>query len=59
MKKNHNEYVSEFTKKFNKLYNNIPTKIKPSHATTKVIFVGAFKPEFGFTLRERKLHALD
>ena len=41
------------------LYNNIPTEIKPPQAAAKVVFIGAFEPEFGFTLRERKATSLD
>ena len=54
LKKRHNEDVTEFIKRFNKLYNNLPAEIKPPQPAAKVVFAGAFKPEFGFTLRERK-----
>ena len=59
MKKKHNEDVPEFIKRFNKLYNNLPAKIKPPQATSKVVFVWEFELEFGFTLRERKSWTLD
>lgn len=59
MKKKHNAYVSEFIKRFNKLYNSFPIEIKPPQTTAKEVFPGDFEPEFGFTLRERKSHTLD
>jgi hypothetical protein len=40
--------VSDFSKRFNKMYNKIPTKIKP-----KKTYAGAFDPEFCLLLRER------
>lgn len=49
----------EFIKRFNKLYNNLPKEIKHPQATAKVVFAGAFKSEFRFTLRERKSASLD
>ena len=42
----------EFIQIFNKLYNKIPFKVKPSQPTTKVTFVGAFEPDFALLLRE-------
>ena len=33
--------------------------MKPPQTATKVVFVGAFESEFGFTLRERKSTSLD
>ena len=59
LKKRHNEDVTKFIKRFNKIYNNLPTEIKPPQAAIKVVFAGAFEPEFGFTLRERKSTSLD
>jgi hypothetical protein len=48
------ETVLEFTQRFNKLYNKIPAKVKPSQPATKVTFVGDFEPEFALLLRERR-----
>ena len=59
LKKKHNKGVTEFIKRFNKLYNNIPAEIKPPQAATKVFFLGSFEQDFGFTLRERKSTSLD
>ena len=58
LKKRHNEDVKKFIKRFNKLYNNLPTKIKPPQAAAKVVFAGAFELDFGFTLRERRSTSL-
>lgn len=58
MKRKDNEDVSKFIKWFNKLYNSLPAEIKPSQATAKVDFAGAFEPYFGFTLIERNSNSL-
>lgn len=42
MKKKYNEDVSEFIKRFNKLYNIIPIEIKPPQVVAKVVFFGYF-----------------
>jgi hypothetical protein len=44
----------EFIQRFNKMYNNIPVKVKPSHPAAKVIFTGAFETDFALLLRERQ-----
>ena len=59
LKKRHNEGVSEFIKRFNKLYLSLPADMKPHQTAAKVVFVVAFDSEFGFSLRERKLSSLD
>ena len=59
LKKRQNEDVTEFIKRFNKLYNNLPAEIKPPQAAAKVVFARPFKPEFGFTLREIKSKYLE
>ena len=46
-------------KRFNQLYNNLPPEIKPPQEASKVVFTGAFEPNFGFTLREIKYTSLD
>ena len=59
LKKRHNEDVTEFMKRLNKIYNNLPAKIKPPQVAAKVVFAGDFEPYFGFTLRERRSTSLD
>lgn len=51
-KKKHNEDVSKFIKRFNKLYNSLPAEIKPTKVSAKFVFNGAFEPKFRFNLRE-------
>ena len=59
LKKRHNEEVSEFIKRFNKLYLSLPADMKPHQTAAKVVFVAAFDSEFGFSLKERKPATLD
>ena len=54
LKKRANETVNDFNKRFNKLYNKVPTDINPSQPTTKVTYVGEFDVDFSMTLRERR-----
>jgi hypothetical protein len=46
--------VSDFIKRFNKLYHKIPIDVKPSQPAAKVTFVGSFDPDFSLLLRERR-----
>jgi hypothetical protein len=48
------ESVSEFSKRFNKMYNNIPTEINPSKASGKITYASTFDPNFCLLLRERR-----
>jgi len=48
------ESVLEFTQRFNKLYNKIPTEVKPSQPAAKVAFIGAFDSDFALFFRERR-----
>lgn len=59
MNKTHNEDVSKFIKRFNKIYNGFTAKIKSPQVVSKVVFLGDFESEFDFTLREIKSHTLD
>jgi hypothetical protein len=54
LKKKQNEFVLDFIKIFNKLYNRIPTEVKPSQPTVKIAFVVSFDPYFSLLLRERR-----
>ena len=40
------------------MFKKIPTKIKPTEASTKITYVGAFDPEFLLLLRERRYKTL-
>jgi hypothetical protein len=59
LKKMEGESVSDFSKKFNKMYNKIPAEIKPSEASAKISYASAFGPDFCLLLRERRATSLD
>jgi hypothetical protein len=59
LKREEGESISEFSKIFNKLYNNIPTEIKPTKTSTKITYASSFDPEFCLMLRERRATSLD
>jgi hypothetical protein len=52
LKKRDNEYVDDFNRIFNKLYNNIPVTINPSQPKTILTYARAFDVDFSMTLRE-------
>jgi hypothetical protein len=52
------ESVSDFSKRFNKMYNKIPADIKPSEASAKILYARAFSPDFCLLLRERRATSL-
>jgi hypothetical protein len=54
LRKKKSETVMEFIQRFNKLYNKIPTEVKPFQPTTKVTFAGDFEPDFALLLWERR-----
>jgi hypothetical protein len=54
LKRKEGESVSNFFKRFNKMYNKIPAEIKPSEASTKITYASAFDPDFCLMLRERR-----
>jgi hypothetical protein len=58
LKKMEGESVSDFSKRFNKMYNKIPAEIKPSEASTKISYASAFDPDFCLLLRERRATSL-
>jgi len=45
LEKKNGESVLEFNKKFNKLYNRIPTDIRPFQAAAKVTYAAAHDPD--------------
>jgi hypothetical protein len=47
--------VSDFTKKFNRMYSKIPAEIKPTATSAKITYANAFDAEFCLLLRERRL----
>jgi hypothetical protein len=58
LKRKEGEFVSDFSKRFNKMYNRIPAEIKPSEASTKITYSSAFDPDFCLLLRERRATTL-
>jgi hypothetical protein len=58
LKRKEGESVSYFSKRFNKMYNKIPTEIKPTETSTKITYASAFDPEFFLLLRERRSTSL-
>jgi hypothetical protein len=58
LKKMEGESVSDFSKRFNKMYNKIPDEIKPSEASAKMSYASAFGPDFCLLLRERRAASL-
>jgi hypothetical protein len=58
LKRKEGESVSDFSKRFNKMYNKIPAEIKPSEASTKITYSSAFDPDFCLLLRERRAATL-
>ena len=54
LKRKEGEFVYEFSKRFNKMYNNIPTEINPLEASAKITYASAFDPDFCLLLRERR-----
>jgi uncharacterized small protein (DUF1192 family) len=58
LKKQEGESVSDFSKRFNKMYNRIPAEIKPSEASAQISYASAFDPDFCLVLRERRATSL-
>jgi hypothetical protein len=54
LKRKEDESVSDFIKRFNKMFGKIPAEIKPSDASAKITFSAAFDAEFCLILRERR-----
>jgi hypothetical protein len=58
LKRKEGESVSDFSKRFNKMYNKIPAEIKPSEASAKITYASTFDPDFCLLLRERRATTL-
>ena len=54
MKRENGESVSNFTKRFTKMFIKIPTEIKPTDMSTKITYANAFDSDFFLLLRERR-----
>jgi len=58
LKKMEGESVSDFSKRFNKMYNKIPAEIKLSESSAQISYAGAFDPDLCLLLRERRATSL-
>jgi hypothetical protein len=58
LKKKEGESVSDFSKRFNKMYNKIPAEIKPTETSARITYANAFDPDFCLLLRERRVASL-
>jgi hypothetical protein len=58
LKRKEGESVSNFSKRFNKMYNKIPAEIKPIEVSAKITFGSAFDPNLCLLLRERRSTSL-
>ena len=54
LKRKEGEFVSDFSKIFNKMYNKIPIEIKPSESSAKITYASTFDLDFCLLLRERR-----
>ena len=54
LRRENGEYVSNFTKRFNKMFSKIPTEIKPTDTSAKITYANAFDLELCLLLRERR-----
>jgi ABC-type phosphate transport system ATPase subunit len=52
------ESVSDFSKRFNKMYKKIPNEIKPTETMEKITYASDFDSEFFLILRERRSPSL-
>lgn len=52
IKRKEGESISDFSKRFNKMYSKIPTEINATEDSAKITYVGAFDPNFCLLLRE-------
>jgi ribonuclease HI len=58
LKKKEGESVSDFSKRFNKMYSKIPTEVKPTETSAKITYSSSFDPDFCLLLRERRATSL-
>ena len=48
------ESISDFSQRFNKMYQNIPVDIKPTERLAKIMYANPFDAKFCLLLRERR-----
>jgi hypothetical protein len=59
IKRSPNETVQEFSTRFMKVYNSIPTEVKPPPRAAQLRYVDSFDSDFALLLRERRSNTLD
>jgi len=59
LKREKGESLPDFNKRFNKMYSEIPAKVKPTPTTAKLTYANAFDPDFCLLLRERRCATLN
>ena len=58
LRRKEGESVSDFSKRFNKMYNKISTEINPTKTSAKITYGTDLDPEFCLLLRERRSTSL-
>jgi hypothetical protein len=58
LKRKDGSFVSDFSKRFNKMYNKIPIEINPIEASAKITYASDFDPDLCLLLRERRATSL-
>jgi hypothetical protein len=58
LKRKEGDFVSDFSQKFNKMYNKTPDEIKPTETSAKITYTSAFDSKFCLLLRERRSPSL-
>jgi hypothetical protein len=54
LKRKNDESISDFTKRFNKMYGRIPDEIKATEASAKIAYANSFDADLYLLLRERR-----
>ena len=54
LKRKQAKTITDFTKRFNKMYSNIPAKINPTKTSAKLTYENYFDADFYLLLRERR-----
>jgi len=58
LKRENGELLSDFNKRFNRMYNKIPAEVKPTTTSARLIYASAFDSDFCLLLRERRCASL-
>jgi hypothetical protein len=58
LKREEGESISDFSKRFNKVYKIITAEVKPTETSAKITYASSFSPDFCLLLRERRATSL-